>query len=64
MTTRRFFARPASLELLATGSSDPWPRTRRRSLLMPVRLRSQVATLAALACDSGWLIASLPESSV
>ncbi len=42
MTTRRFWARPSAVALLATGFASPWPRVSIRSAAMLYSDRSVI----------------------
>lgn len=63
ISTRRFFARPVSLPLSATGSRLPRPAVLMRAAATPRSLR-KLRTVSARCWDSGSLIASEPVESV
>ena len=63
-STRRFFALPSSLLLLATGAYGPLPKAIRRAAAMPCFETSALITDCARAFDSNTLAAASPTMSV
>ncbi len=62
-STRRFFARPSSVALSATGLVSAKPCDIRRAASMPCAT-SHAATAAAGRCARGWFVARGPALSV